>query len=431
MRIAVIGAGISGLTVARLLKERANVTIFEMGDMPGGLIKCRRIDGCLFHTCGGHVLNSKKQNVMNWLWNLFDRDKEFTLNDRNSVVFMKDGKHIPYPIENHAYMFDDNVLKSFINDLVLVAQHQNFRPSNFEEFLKGRFGNTLYNIYFHPYNKKIWKRKLTSVPLSWLEGKLPMPTVQEMIYNNLLHVEEKTFVHSRFWYEKVGGSQYLANRLSADLDVRYNINVRSLALDNNGKWLVESEPFDYVIFCGSIKDLPLIVKGIDMKGYPDEIERLEYHGTTSVFCEIDKNPYSWIYLPSDEYDAHRIICTGNFSKTNNAKGKMTGTVEFTDYISTEEITAQLKVIPLHPKYLTHQFNNCTYPIQNTHTRMMIHNLKSYLATKNFFFTGRFADWEYYNMDVAMDAAMKTVDHINRFLLCSNEIFNPKGNIIKK
>ena len=36
---------------------------------------------------------------------------------------------------------------------------------------------------------------------------------------------------------------------------------------------------------------------------------------------------------------------------------------------------------------------------------MIHNLKDALSPYGFYFTGRFADWEYYNMDVAMGAAM--------------------------
>jgi UDP-galactopyranose mutase len=37
---------------------------------------------------------------------------------------------------------------------------------------------------------------------------------------------------------------------------------------------------------------------------------------------------------------------------------------------------------------------------------MIRQLKSELSKSNFFFTGRFADWEYYNMDAAMAAAMQ-------------------------
>ena len=87
-RIAVIGAGVSGMTTAHLLKDKAKVVVFEKEGKSGGLIKCRRVNGNLFHTCGGHVFNSKRQDVLDWFWSKFNRDKEFSKADRNSVVFM-------------------------------------------------------------------------------------------------------------------------------------------------------------------------------------------------------------------------------------------------------------------------------------------------------------------------------------------------------
>ena len=58
--------------------------------------------------------------------------------------------------------------------------------------------------------------------------------------------------------------------------------------------------------------------------------------------------------------------------------------------------------------MDHEYHQYTYPIQDTHTREMIQSLKEYLAHYDFYFTGRFADWEYYNMDIAMGAAMDMV-----------------------
>ena len=84
--------------------------------------------------------------------------------------------------------------------MIHIAKADKLVPDNFEEFLKYRFGETLYELYFKPYNEKVWRRDLKYVPLSWLEGKLPMPTVAEMIFNNINHVKEKQFVHSTFWY---------------------------------------------------------------------------------------------------------------------------------------------------------------------------------------------------------------------------------------
>ena len=417
--IAIIGAGVSGMSVAHFLKDRYEVTVFEKESRPGGLIKCRRVNGSLFHTCGGHVFNSKRQDVLDWFWSKFQREEEFTKTDRNSCVFMDkndtslEHDNIPYPIENHMYLFDETTQKAFYEDLEEIDMVKGLNAKftdydSFGNFLRWRFGKTLYNLYFQPYNEKVWRRDLTTVPMSWMEGKLPMPTTQEMRDNNANKVEEKAFVHSTFWYEKKDGSQYIADKLAEGLNIKYNADIDCLEY-NDGKWIVCGEVFDKVVFCGNIKDMVNIIKGVDVEVFKAPIEALEYHGTTAVFCEIDKNPYSWIYQPSRCHESHRIICTGNFSPTNNddsvLEGRITATIEFTDEISKEDILENLKRIPLNPKYIDHKYNKYTYPIQDANTRGTIKGFKATLAASEFYFTGRFADWEYYNMDVAMGAAM--------------------------
>ena len=410
MKYAVIGAGMSGLAIANILRDAGHdVTIFEKDTRPGGMVKCDRVEGSLFHRTGGHVFNTKRKDVMEWFWRHFDKEAEFTKADRNSSVVMEGTDNIPYPIENHMYYFDEATQKAFINDLITMARREGQQPKNFEEFLKGRFGDTLYNIYFQPYNEKVWRRDLTKVPLSWLEGKLPMPTIEEMIYNNMNHVEEKQFVHSSFFYPRQGGSQFLADRLAKGLTIVYGA-----AIDKVVKCIsscksvisVGGGNFDKLIFCGNIKQLPALLSDYtDISSFTTEIENLESHGTTSVFCELEENPYSWMYMPSRKHESHRIICTGNFSPTNNADGKMTGSIEFTDYISKENILDNLSRIPYAKRYITHNFEEYTYPIQKDDTRAMIAAIKNRLESEGIYLLGRFADWEYYNMDVAIGAAI--------------------------
>jgi hypothetical protein len=67
--------------------------------------------------------------------------------------------------------------------------------------------------------------------------------------------------------------------------------------------------------------------------------------------------------------------------------------------------AELKKTPLNHKYLDHHYNEYTYPIQDHRTKDLIRSLKMKLQNRGFYFTGRFADWEYYNMDIAMGASM--------------------------
>jgi protoporphyrinogen oxidase len=287
----------------------------------------------------------------------------------------------------------------------------NTSPTNFEEFLKLQFGDTLYKNYFQPYNEKVWRKDLKLVPLSWLEGKLPMPTVEEIIFNNISRADEMNMVHSSFYYANQNGSQFLADRFANGLDIEYNSDITNLE-KKHGKWVINGNEFDKIIMCGNIKDLPILIGNtLDLSTYYPLIDKLEFHGTTSVFCEIEKNPYSWIYMPSQTHLSHRIICTGNFSSSNNEIGKMTGTIEFTDYISKEDIIENLKNIPFSPKYITHTYTKYTYPVQSPDTRSFINELKKQLEIDGLYLLGRFAEWEYYNMDAAMGAALDNKNKI--------------------
>ena len=88
---------------------------------------------------------------------------------------------------------------------------------------------------------------------------------------------------------------------------------------------------------------------------------------------------------------------------------MTCTVEFTDEIGEEEIKRQLLLMPFNPRYITHNYSRYTYPIQSQDTRKIIRVIRERLREYNIALVGRFAEWEYYNMDAAMASAMNTAE----------------------
>lgn len=285
MKVAIVGAGISGLTVAQLLKDHSEVSVFEQEPRAGGLLKCRIVGGSLFHTCGGHVFNTKSSAVEKWFWSKFDKSNEFVKTDRKSAICMGDGKFVEYPIENHVYMLDKNDQLSVVDDWLQLSK-DNPQPRNFEEFLLGRFGRTLYDLYFRPYNSKIWKCNLSDIPLDWLDGKLPMPTIRQMIAANIDHTKEKEFVHSSFYYPRHIGSQFIIDRLSEGISIRCCESATAIDYNESGQITVNGEKFDEVFFCGNLKDLPKIaMPGLGIERFCKEINNLNSHGTTSVFCE--------------------------------------------------------------------------------------------------------------------------------------------------
>ena len=411
-KIAVVGAGISGLSAAHFLKKRADVVVYEAARRPGGLVQCDVIEGFLYHKVGGHVFNSRMEEVLAWFWSFFDREKEFIQATRNAVIAFDRETFVGYPIENHLWQLPAASLKSAVRELLELYSTQRSKTANFDEFLRNQFGDTLYQLYFKPYNDKIWKCDLKEVPLDWLQGKLPMPAVSDIFLSNILKRPESEMVHSTFHYPKDGGSQFIADRLAEGLDIRTSTPVEHISHDGNRLWLNESEVFDAVLYTGNIKKLPsMLGPSFGCEKMEESVSRLASHGTTTVLCEIDPNPYSWVYLPSADHKSHRIICTGNFSPSNNCPGKCSATVEFTGMVDLDEIKDTLRHLPFRPRYITHHFQKYTYPIQFADTRSAIGGIEEVLRQSRVYLSGRFAEWEYYNMDTAIDAARRKTDRL--------------------
>jgi protoporphyrinogen oxidase len=413
---AVIGAGISGVTIARLLKDRGlNVTVFEGGTKPGGLVRCDVVKGYLFHRVGGHVFNAKDKIVNDWFWKHFDRETEFIKAKRNAKILLN-GSLVGYPIENYLDQLEPEKVRNIIAEIlekVKAGYRDPFSHDHFEAFLRGNFGETLYELYFRPYNEKLWGRDLTTVPLYWLEGKLPMPDYREMLLSNILKQEESAMVHSTFYYPRNGGSQFIIDRLSQGLTIQTNHPVHHLAYAG-GKWKVNgSAEFDSIVFTGDVRQLGTMIadKSATLAQALTAVQTLPSNGTSNVLCETDDTDLSWLYLPGKETRAHRIIYTGNFSQANNGSNtRKSCVVEFSGQVAKDVIDSQLPGLPGNLKPIAYNFEPNSYIVQQPDTRNNVARVKSELEQMNFHLTGRFAEWEYYNMDKAILAAFKVYEN---------------------
>jgi protoporphyrinogen oxidase len=407
----VIGSGISGLSISRMLSDTYQVKIVEKADKAGGLIKCDRIDGNLFHRVGGHVFNSKNKEVLNWFWQHFEIESEFLSAKRKAKILLND-KLIGYPIENFLYELPDTQVKTIVLELLEIFKNGNkdaLGYENFETFLKGNFGPSLYNLYFRPYNTKIWNTDISKVPLEWLDGKLPMPKIDEVILSNIIKKEEQQMVHSTFYYPTRDGSQFIVNRLSEDLDITLSYHVNSVRYSDKRLSVNSAHNCDVLVYCGDVRILHSIVDidDTELKQALIGVENLPSNGTSNVFCETDDNDISWLYLPEEKFKAHRIIYTGNFSDTNNeGSSRKTCVVEFSGRHEREEMIEELTLLPGNLNPLAFNYEPNSYVIQIGDTRSKMSHLKKLLAKYNIYLLGRFAEWEYYNMDKCIESALE-------------------------
>lgn len=413
MNIIVVGTGISGLSISKMLSEKHQVETIEKEPKIGGLIKCDRINGNLFHRVGGHVFNSKNKEVLDWFWQFFDIDKEFLKAKRNAKINICD-RLIGYPIENYLHQLPKEIALPILNELLdklNVEDTKKYKIENFKDFLVTSFGQKLYDLYFGPYNTKIWNTNLEEIPLEWLEGKLPMPRLKEVFLSNIIKEEESKMVHSSFYYAKRDGSQFIVDRLAENLNITTSYKLNKIKLLNNNQLSIndDNKITDGLIYCGDVRKLYEIID-INNQKLNDlllDATKLQSNGTSNVLCEVDENDLSWLYLPEDEFKSHRIIFTGNFSDTNNeGTTRKTCVVEFSGYQTEEFMKTELNKLPGNLTPLAFNYEPNSYIVHNKETKKIINELKSELKHYNIYLLGRFAEWEYYNMDAAVGAALE-------------------------
>ena len=274
---------------------------------------------------------------------------------------------------------------------------------------------TLFEIYFQKYNQKIWKRDLSEIPMDWLDGKLPMINPEEILIKNIISSKSDNMVHSTFYYPIDGGSQFIAEKLSKDLNIIYKKIEKIKKIDN--KLFINNlkRPFDKIIYTGDVRKLAYILdkeiyKSLSLGNILEEIKDLNSNGTSTLLCECEKNDYSWIYLPENDIKSHRMIMTGNFSPKNNSPNlnneRITCTIECSGKVSKQDMINELNYLPFSPKPLAYNYCPNSYIIQNKKTREIINELRIKLKKVDIYLCGRFAEWEYYNMDAAIESAFR-------------------------
>lgn len=411
MKIGILGAGISGLSIAKLLNKHYDVEILERDVSAGGIAKTRIIDGIAYHPIGGHCFNSKYQDVLDFVFdNILDKS-EWNLIHRNAAIQLNK-EVISYPIEfavSEIAQFDQglafNITKDFLNandDLIY---------DNLEMWFRKKFGNTLSENYFLPYNKKIWDCLPSKMDYNWVKDKLPMPD-QKTFFLSLLQPQKDKMSHQLFYYPKSNNQSTFINHLGIGLNVIYNYNIESILYNpNNKKWKVNSEK-DYDLL---ISTLPLnIVPGL-IQNTPDYIlemaKKLKYNKVTTMLWETKYTEKTWTYIPQEDSIFHRYIHIGNFFKPQRSYS-ITESIGVKSY---EEMHENGKKDPFLLKPVDYNVSDHAYVVYDKNHKQATSSIISHLKDIQFYTLGRFGEWEYYNMDVCIKKSLELYKSLREIL----------------
>lgn len=183
-RILVIGAGLSGATVARCLAEAGHgVCVVEQAPHPGGHCHTYRDaeTGIMIHAHGPHILHSDNAAV----WDFVERFATFRPYLHRARAIVGDTAYpLPITLDTINQFFDAEFGPEEARaHLAGLARSYGHEPRNFEEQGRSLIGDALYEAFFHGYTRKQWGVEPERLPASILR-RIPVRFTRDPSYYN-------------------------------------------------------------------------------------------------------------------------------------------------------------------------------------------------------------------------------------------------------
>lgn len=317
MTVAIVGAGVTGLSLGYLLLKRGiPVRIYESAPHSGGLASTFRRDGFAFDL-GPHEFVSDNPALKVLLQEVCGDD---LLTVRKRVAQHFRGRPLSYPFEVADVVRSMGpVLSARIVAEALLAplRKDTSAQPNFESWTRAHFGPTLYDIYFGPYTRKVWGVAPTELDVATAKSRISVDSAWQLMKKTVAHhffgEEEFENPHSElrhsFLYVRhgIGRLQEHLERRVRELggEVQFGKRLAKLERDERRVSALEFDDgtrdtaFDYV---ASSAPLPLVA-GLAL-GLDDPrrvaVNKLPFRGMVFIFLRV-KQPktadFHWIYFP--------------------------------------------------------------------------------------------------------------------------------------
>lgn len=360
-QVLIVGAGITGCTIARCLAEKGyHIRVIDSRDHIGG--NCYDYEnehGIRIHKYGPHFFHTNNSNV----WNFVNRFAKFipykvTLRSKVENLYVP----IPVNIETVNTLFGLGISTSTEMENWLKTVQTHYDPTNSRETALNLCGPALYSLLFRGYTRKQWNRDASELDPSVLK-RIPIHTSDY----------DGPFTDTYQGLPENGYTDMFRNMLSHPLiDVELST--------------------DYFSIRYEVQPLRTYYTGrIDMYFRDSGLEPLEYRSLDFIHEHHEEEyhqPHGIINFPDEAVPWTRSVEYKHFP------GHSSNTSSFTTTVKE------------YPSGTGEPY----YPVPNSRNQNLYEKYKELaLKEKSVIFSGRLATYKYYNMDQAIEAAFTVID----------------------
>lgn len=435
MKITILGGGLSALSLAYFLQDRAEIEqidILEQAQKVGGLCRTYNKKG-IEYDVGPHIIFSKDKEILDWMNNLLGENKE---EHRRSNRILYKNRFVQYPFENDLSKLPQEDVDYCVNGF-MHNPYEDYDAENMLQFFLKTFGEGITNLYLRPYNEKIWKFD-PSLMDTQMVNRIPKPPKEDILRSASGETVDGYTHQLYFTYPKQGGTEALIeslkNRLSSKVKIHANSKVISVskkanifeARTNEGNYVSdkvistipanefchiykdEHKPQEVLIAADNLRYNSIAVCIINVKK--------DYAGDNYAFMVADKNVIF-----------HRISKLDFMGKNYHKEGTATYMAEITyrkndlnDKQTDEELIKKVVEGLEQIGFIDSQEDvnfaeikrfEYAYVIYDLNHRKNMDLIKNYFVRQGIYLNGRFGSFEYLNMDAVIRQSKSLAERI--------------------
>ncbi|MBW3622536.1 MAG: FAD-dependent oxidoreductase [Armatimonadetes bacterium] len=423
MDTLVLGAGLAGLGAARTLQScGVPFGVIEADSMAGGLAQTAAVAGFSFDKTG-HYLHFKSPDVERLMRMQGVALRQIT---RRAAVLLED-VIAPYPLQFNLWALKEPLKQRILDELESAPTADlEGAPASLAEAAYAYWGRTLTELFFRPYNEKLWARPLEDLPADCLGDYVPRMDRELVRQGSKSPVQDYGY-NATFFYPESGRMGDLMDALASPVGdkIRFGSSVREIDTRANACILSSGKTLRYQRLISSIP-LPQLLKFAGISDVPSDLLSFTKLANIRIgFRGRLRCPYHWVYISDPTLPIHRIGFPCNVDPGTCPEGCASLSIEYTRPPEAQPLSAET-LAHLTLRYLLRRgmieveellfvdeiLLSPAYVLYRSKGREKFKEWREELERWGILVAGRFGVWDYFSMEQAFqsgcDAALQCV-----------------------
>ena len=355
----VVGAGLFGAVFAYEAKKRGkSCLVIDKRQHIGGNVYCEEIEGINVHKYGAHIFHTSNKAT----WEYINQFAEFNNYINSPVAVYKDELYnLPFNMNTFSKMWNIRTPQEAKEIIAKQIEELDIKePKNLEEQALSLAGRDVYEKLVKGYTEKQWGRDCTALP-AFIIKRLPL----RFTYDN-------NYFNDRFQGIPMGGYTKIIEKMLEGIEVKTNTDYFEFIKEN-------PDIAEKTLFTGMIDEF-----------YGYKLGALEYRSVRFETEILDCDNYQGNAVVN--YTAREVPYTRIIEHKHFEFGQQEKTVISREYSSEWKVG-------MEPYY----------PVNNDENNALFGEYKK-LAEKEerVIFGGRLGNYQYYDMDKVIEAALDLV-----------------------